>query len=194
MTGAKKILITGATGQVGGRLHSLPTRALPRRVVAGARSPEKAASLGVPMVYLDLDNPESMLPAFTGVDREHFYDRLHGRYASAEQRCRGHRQKGWSRADRLDGTMALVGVPAESHPSPTATNLIFGRRSLAGSLVGGIPETQDLLDFSAEHAILADIETITIDRIEDAFGRMARGDVKYRFVIDMQSLNHTGGA
>ena len=94
----------------------------------------------------------------------------------------------------LDGTMALVGVPAESHPSPTATNLIFGRRSLAGSLVGGIPETQDLLDFSAEHAILADIETITIDRIEDAFGRMARGDVKYRFVIDMQSLNHTGGA
>ena len=94
----------------------------------------------------------------------------------------------------LDGTMALVGVPAESHPSPTATNLIFGRRSLAGSLVGGIPETQDLLDFSAEHAILADIETIPIDRIEDAFGRMARSDVKYRFVIDMQSLNHTGGA
>ena len=88
----------------------------------------------------------------------------------------------------LNGTMALVGVPAESHPSPSATNLIFGRRSLAGSLVGGIPETQELLDFSAQHGILADIETIPIDQIEVAFSRMQRSDVKYRFVIDMQSL------
>ena len=88
----------------------------------------------------------------------------------------------------LDGTMALVGVPAEPHPSPSATSLIFGRRSLAGSLVGGISETQELLDFSAEHGIVADIETIPIERIEDAFARMTRSDVKYRFVIDMQSL------
>lgn len=88
----------------------------------------------------------------------------------------------------LNGTMALVGVPAQSHPSPSATNLIFGRRSLAGSLVGGIPETQELLDFSAKHGILADIETIPIDQIEAAFTRMQRSDVKYRFVIDMQSL------
>ena len=88
----------------------------------------------------------------------------------------------------LDGTMALVGVPVESHPSPSATTLIFGRRSLAGSLVGGIPETQELLDFSAKHGIVADIETIPMERIEDAFVRMTRSDVKYRFVIDMQSL------
>lgn len=86
----------------------------------------------------------------------------------------------------LDGTMALVGVPAEPHPSPSVTNLIFGRRSLAGSLVGGIPETQELLDFSAKHGLLADIETIPIAYIEDAFERMGRSDVKYRFVIDMQ--------
>jgi alcohol dehydrogenase (NADP+) len=89
----------------------------------------------------------------------------------------------------LDGTMALVGVPAEPHPSPSVTNLIFGRRSLAGSLVGGIPETQELLDFSAKHRLLADIETIPIARIEDAFERMGRSDIKYRFVIDMQSAS-----
>ena len=88
----------------------------------------------------------------------------------------------------LNGTMTLVGVPAQPHPSPSATSLIFGRRSLAGSLVGGIPETQELLDFSAKHGILADIETISIDQIEVAFERMQRSDVKYRFVIDMQSL------
>ena len=90
----------------------------------------------------------------------------------------------------LKGTMVLVGVPAQPHPSPSATNLIFGRRSLAGSLVGGIPETQELLDFSAKHGIQADIETIPIDQIEVAFERMQRSDVKYRFVIDMQSLDH----
>jgi alcohol dehydrogenase (NADP+) len=94
----------------------------------------------------------------------------------------------------LDGTMVLVGVPAQPHPSPSATNLIFERRSLAGSLVGGIPETQELLDFSAKNAILADIETIPIDQIEAAFTRMQRSDVKYRFVIDMQSLDSTSGA
>jgi alcohol dehydrogenase (NADP+) len=93
----------------------------------------------------------------------------------------------------LDGTMALVGVPAEPHPSPSTTNLIFGRRSLSGSLVGGISETQELLDFSAKHNILAEIETMSIDRIEDAFERMGRNDIKYRFVIDMQSIHELSG-
>jgi uncharacterized zinc-type alcohol dehydrogenase-like protein len=93
----------------------------------------------------------------------------------------------------LNGTMALVGVPAQPHPSPSATSLIFGRRSLAGSLVGGIPETQELLDFSAKHGILADIEIISIDQIEVAFERMQRSDVKYRFVIDTQSLTPDSG-
>ena len=94
----------------------------------------------------------------------------------------------------LDGTMALVGVPAVPHPPPSATNLIFGRRSLAGSLVGGISETQELLNFSAEHDIVAEVETISIDQIEYAFERMGRSDIKYRFVIDMRSRGQTASA
>ena len=86
----------------------------------------------------------------------------------------------------LNGTMALVGIPAEAHPSPSTAPLVFKRRSLAGSLVGSISETQQLLDFSAEHNVLADIETLAIDQIQTAFERMARSDVKYLFVLDMK--------
>jgi uncharacterized zinc-type alcohol dehydrogenase-like protein len=89
---------------------------------------------------------------------------------------------------KRDGTMVLVGVPATPHPSPGVGELIFKRRSLAGSLIGGIPETQEMLDFCAEHGITSDIETIPIQRIEEAYERMLRSDVKYRFVIDMASL------
>jgi len=89
---------------------------------------------------------------------------------------------------KRDGTMVLVGVPPEPHPSPNVGNLIFKRRSLAGSLIGGIPETQEMLDFCAEHNIVSDIETIPIQRIEEAYARMLKSDVKYRFVIDMASL------
>jgi uncharacterized zinc-type alcohol dehydrogenase-like protein len=87
-----------------------------------------------------------------------------------------------------DGVMTLVGAPAEPHPSPTVFNLIMGRRSLAGSLIGGIAETQEMLDFCAEHGIVSEIEMIPIQRINEAYERMLRSDVKYRFVIDMQSL------
>jgi uncharacterized zinc-type alcohol dehydrogenase-like protein len=89
---------------------------------------------------------------------------------------------------KRDGTMTLVGAPASPHPSPEAFNLIFKRRSLAGSLIGGIPETQEMLDFCAAHGIVADIELIRADQINDAYERMLKGDVKYRFVIDNASL------
>ena len=70
----------------------------------------------------------------------------------------------------------------------SAFNLIMGRRSLAGSAIGGIPETQEMLDFCAEHGISSDIEMIPIQQINEAYERLLKSDVKYRFVIDMASL------
>ena len=89
---------------------------------------------------------------------------------------------------RRDGTLTLVGVPEHAHPSPSVSALIFKRRSIAGSLIGGIAETQEMLDFCAAQGIVADIEVIRMDAIEDAYARMQRGDVKYRFVIDNATL------
>jgi uncharacterized zinc-type alcohol dehydrogenase-like protein len=89
---------------------------------------------------------------------------------------------------KRDGTMCLVGVPAEPYPSPEVFNLIGRRRQLAGSLIGGISETQEMLDFCAEHGIVSDIEIIPIQHINEAYERMLKQDVKYRFVIDMASL------
>lgn len=89
---------------------------------------------------------------------------------------------------KRDGTMTLVGAPSTPHPSPNVFSLIMKRRSLAGSLIGGIPETQEMLDFCAEHGIVADIELIRADEINDAYERMLKGDVKYRFVIDTATL------
>ena len=89
---------------------------------------------------------------------------------------------------KRDGTMTLVGAPAEPHPSPEVFQLIFKRRKLAGSLIGGIAETQEMLDFCAEHDIVSDIEMIPIQEINEAYERMLKGDVRYRFVIDMASL------
>ena len=89
---------------------------------------------------------------------------------------------------RRDGTLVLAGVPADPHPMPRVFNLIGKRRSLAGSLVGGIAETQEMLDFCAAHGIVADIELISAAQIEQAYERMLKGEVKYRFVIDNASL------
>lgn len=89
---------------------------------------------------------------------------------------------------KRDGTMVLVGVPEHAHPSPNIGVLIFGRRSIAGSLIGGIKETQEMLDFCAEHNIVADIEMVTADEIDNAYERMTRSDVKYRFVIDNATM------
>ena len=89
---------------------------------------------------------------------------------------------------KRDATMTLVGAPDSPHPSPSVFNLIFKRRRLAGSLIGGIAETQEMLDFCAEHNIVSDIEMIDIQNINEAYERMLKSDVKYRFVIDMASL------
>jgi uncharacterized zinc-type alcohol dehydrogenase-like protein len=89
---------------------------------------------------------------------------------------------------KRDGTMVLVGAPSTPHPSPEVFNLIIKRRSIAGSAIGGIPETQEMLDFCAEHGIVADIEMIRADQINEAYERMIKGDVKYRFVIDSTTL------
>jgi uncharacterized zinc-type alcohol dehydrogenase-like protein len=87
---------------------------------------------------------------------------------------------------KRDGTMVLLGLP---DPSPLAAAvLVFKRRKLAGSLIGGIRETQEMLDFCAEHGVAADVEVIPIDKVNEAFERMLKGDVRYRFVIDMASL------
>jgi uncharacterized zinc-type alcohol dehydrogenase-like protein len=88
---------------------------------------------------------------------------------------------------KLDGTLTLVG--ASPTPLPVSVgSLLFRRRQLAGSIIGGIRETQEMLDFCAEHGIAADIEMIGIQQINQAFERLLRSDVKYRFVIDMASL------
>src|SRR3546814_16731339 len=84
--------------------------------------------------------------------------------------------------------MTLVGAPATPHPSPNVFTLITKRRSLAGSMIGGIPETQEMLDFCAKHNIVADIEMIRADEINQAYERMLKGDVKYRFVMDIASM------
>lgn len=89
---------------------------------------------------------------------------------------------------KRDGTLCLVGVPDHPHPSPSISNLIFKRRSLAGSLIGGIKETKEMLEFSAKHGITSDIELINIHEINEAYERMIKSDVKYRFVIDIASL------
>ncbi len=89
---------------------------------------------------------------------------------------------------KRDGTLTLVGVPEHAHPSPDVSALIFKRRSIAGSLIGGIAETQEMLDFCAEHGIVSEIEMIPVQKIDEAYDRMQRSDVKYRFVIDNASL------
>jgi uncharacterized zinc-type alcohol dehydrogenase-like protein len=88
---------------------------------------------------------------------------------------------------RTEGTMVLIGVPTT--PAPVAaTSLIFGNKKLAGSLIGGIAQTQEMLDYCAEKKITADVEVIPIQKINEAYERMVKSDVRYRFVIDLKSL------
>lgn len=88
---------------------------------------------------------------------------------------------------KTNGTLICVGLPSEPIQFP-AINLVFARKCIAGSLIGGLPETQEMLDYCAEHNITADVEVIPIQKINEAFERMLKSDVKYRFVIDMASL------
>jgi uncharacterized zinc-type alcohol dehydrogenase-like protein len=88
---------------------------------------------------------------------------------------------------RIEGAMVLLGVPPE--PVPVAAHaLIFGRKTLNGSLIGGIKETQEMLDFCAEHGIVSEVEVIPVDKANEAYERMMKGDVRYRFVLDMKTL------
>ncbi len=88
---------------------------------------------------------------------------------------------------RVEGAMVLLGVPPE--PTPVAAHaLIGGRKTLSGSLIGGIKETQEMLDFCAEHGIVSDIELIPVQQVNEAYTRMMKGDVRYRFVLDMKTL------
>jgi uncharacterized zinc-type alcohol dehydrogenase-like protein len=89
---------------------------------------------------------------------------------------------------KRDATLTLVGLPPDPIPV-SAFPLILRRRSLAGSLIGGIPETQEMLDFCGEHGIACDIEKIRMDQINEAYERMLKSDVKYRFVIDLATLS-----
>ncbi len=88
---------------------------------------------------------------------------------------------------KQDGTLTLVGLP-EKPPTVSVFSLITKRASIAGSMIGGMPETQEMLDYCGQHKITADVEVIPIQRINEAFERMLKQDVKYRFVIDMSSL------
>jgi uncharacterized zinc-type alcohol dehydrogenase-like protein len=88
---------------------------------------------------------------------------------------------------RLEGAMVLLGVPPAPIPI-AAGSLIFGRKTLTGSLIGGIKETQEMLDFCAEHNVVSDIELIPVQGINQAYERMLKGDVRYRFVLDIQTL------
>ena len=89
---------------------------------------------------------------------------------------------------KRDGTMCMLGIPDNPHPSPSVMGLVFGRKAIAGSLIGGIAETQEMLDFCAQHQIVSDIEMIAMQDIETAYERMLKSDVKYRFVIDNSSI------
>jgi len=88
---------------------------------------------------------------------------------------------------KVDGTMVLVGVPAKSLGFE-AHNLILRRRALAGSVIGGIPETQEMLDFCAAKKVLADVEVIPMAKVNEAYERMLKSDVRYRFVLDLKTL------
>jgi uncharacterized zinc-type alcohol dehydrogenase-like protein len=90
---------------------------------------------------------------------------------------------------RRDGALCLLGGSPEPHHYPGAFSFIMKRKTLAGSLIGGIPETQEMLDFCAEHDIVADIEVIAASAINDAYERMLTSDEKYRFVIDIGTLH-----
>jgi uncharacterized zinc-type alcohol dehydrogenase-like protein len=87
-----------------------------------------------------------------------------------------------------DGNLVVLGVPDSPHPSPNVGALIFGRKAISGSLIGGLPETQEMLDFCAEHGIVSDIEMIKAQQIDEAYDRMLKSDVRYRFVNDNASL------
>ncbi|KAI94857.1 hydroxyacid dehydrogenase [Rhodomicrobium udaipurense JA643] len=164
----------GGLGHMGIKL----AHAMGAHVVAFTTSPSKreaALALGADEVVVSRDPAEMAAHAGT-------FDFILNTVAAS------HNLDAFTALLKRDGTMTLVGVPSEPHPSPNVANLIFSRRAIAGSLIGGIRETQEMLDFCADHGIVADIEMISMQDIDAAFDRMLKSDVKYRFVIDMETL------
>lgn len=174
----KKVGIVGIGGL--GHMGIKIAKAMGAHVVAFTTSKSKFAEahrLGADEVVLSKD-PEQMA-AFKG--KLHFIlDAV-----SAE-----HDVNAYLGLLRVDGSLALVGAPEQPLPI-AAFSLIPGRKSFAGSMIGGIQETQEMLDFCSAHNITADIEMIDIQNINEAYERLLKGEVKYRFVIDMNSLKHS---
>ena len=174
----KKVGIVGIGGL--GHMGIKLADALGAHVVAFTTSPNKrddAIALGADEVVVSRDPDE--MAAHTAT-----FDFILNTVAAS------HNLDAFLALLKRDGTMTLVGAPAEPHPSPSILNLIFKRRSLAGSLIGGIRETQEMLDFCAERGIVSDIEMIAMQDIDAAYERMLRSDVKYRFVIDNSTIRN----
>jgi uncharacterized zinc-type alcohol dehydrogenase-like protein len=174
----KKVGIVGIGGL--GHMGVKLSHALGAHTVAFTTSPDKIAAikaLGADEVVISKD-PEQM------ARHANSFDMILNTVAAP------HNLDAFTSLLKRDGTMALVGAPSSPHPSPAVFNLVFKRRAIAGSLIGGIPETQEMLDFCAEHGITSDIEMIKMQDIEAAYDRMLRSDVKYRFVIDMATLKN----
>ncbi len=136
---------------------------------------EDAKRLGADAVVVS-KNPEEMMPHLAS------FDFILNTVAAP------HNLDAYTALLKRDGTLCLVGVPDHPHPSPAVGQLIFKRRRIVGSLIGGLKETQEMLDFCAEHNITSDIEIIPIQQVNEAYERVLKSDVKYRFVIDMASL------
>ena len=173
----KKIGIVGIGGL--GHMGVKLAHALGAHVVAFTTSEAKRAdalALGADEVVVSKNNEEMAAHANS-------FDLILNTVAAS------HNLDAYTALLKLDGTLTLVGAPEHPHPSPGVGALIGKRRAIAGSMIGGIAETQEMLDFCAEHDVVADIELIPIHEIEEAFGRMQRSDVKHRFVIDSSTLS-----
>lgn len=172
----KKVGIVGLGGL--GHMGVKFSQALGAETVLFTTSPEKVQDgkrLGADAVVLSSDS--AAMAAHAGS-----FDFLLNTVAAS------HNLDAFTSLLKRDGTMCLVGLPEHPHPSPNVGNLLFRRRSIAGSIIGGIPETQEMLDFCAARGIVSDVELIPMERINEAYERMLKGDVKYRFVIDLASL------
>ena len=172
----KKVGIVGIGGL--GHMGIKIAHAMGARVVAFTTSEskrEEAHTLGADEVVISKDKAQMQAHANS-------FDLILDTVAAS------HDLDAFSSLLKRDGTLVLVGVPEHAHPSPNVGNLIFKRRAIAGSLIGGLPETQEMLDFCAEHGIVADIEMVAASDIDAAYERMLRSDVKYRFVIDAATM------
>lgn len=164
----------GGLGHMGIKLaHALGAKVI--AFTGSASKKEAALALGAHDVVLTC-NPEEMMPYMGKLD------------LVIDTVSASHNLDPYVSLLNLGGSIVLLGAPSEPHPSPSVPLLLIKRRSIGGSLIGGIKETQELLDFCAEHDIASDVEIISISEIETAFERMMKSDVRYRFVIDMESL------